>query len=158
MNIRAATDTDVASLVALFSESVHQIAARSYTPEQLAAWAPESPDLQQWRSRLACVETLVADFGGVIGGFISYTSSGHIEFLYTSPAFSRQGVASRLYVAATRRLHAKRVTSFSTDASLEACPFFEAMGFKVVEEQLIERSGVQLKRFAMTRISAEADA
>ena len=29
MNIRAATDTDVASLVALFSESVHQIAART---------------------------------------------------------------------------------------------------------------------------------
>lgn len=136
-------------MVALFIESVHQIAAHSYTLEQRMAWAPVSPDLEQWKSRLAILETLVADFEGVIGGFISYTGNGHIEYLFTSPAFSRRGVASRLYEAAVQSLRSKGVNKLTTHASMEARPFFELKGFSIVEEQLVERNGVQLRRFAM---------
>lgn len=157
MNIRPSIDSDVPSIVALFSESVRQIAARSYTPEQLAAWAPEPPDLKQWQSRLAHLETLVADFEGVIGGFIAYTCDGHIELLYTAPAFSRQGVASKLYEAAARILRSKGIRDLSTEASIEARPFFESKGFRVTQVQLAERNGTQLKRFAMTKAGAEAD-
>jgi len=151
MKIRTSTDSDLDSLVALFTESVHQIAARSYTPAQLAAWAPESPDLELWRSRLALVETLVAEIDEALAGFVSYTRDGHIEFLFTSPAFSRQGVASALFEAAARRLHVMGTNKLSTDASLEARPFFEAKGFRTVEEQVVERNGVQFRRFAMAR-------
>lgn len=158
MNIRASTHSDVASIFALFFESVHKIAARSYTVDQLAAWAPKSPDLKQWQSRLSHLETLVADFEGVIGGFISYTARGYIEFLYTSPVFSRQGVASTLYRAAVQILYSNGVRNLSTEASMEARPFFESMGFSVVEEQVAERNGVQFRRFAMTRVVAEAEA
>ena len=35
------------------------------------------------------------------------------------------------------------------DASLEARPFFESQGFKVVGEQTVERNGVAFRRFAM---------
>ena len=126
MNIRASADSDVASIAALFTESVHRIAARSYTSEQLAAWAPEPPDLAQWRERLALLETLVAEFDGAMAGFISYTDSGHIEFLFTSPAFSRKGVASKLYEMAEQRLYLNGAKKLSADASIEARPFFES--------------------------------
>ncbi len=155
MKIRASTDSDVASMVALFFEAVHQIAARNYTVEQLAAWAPASPDLEQWQSRLALLETLVADFEGVIAGFIAYTGTGHIEYLYTSPAYSRKGVASKLYETAVQSLRSKGVKKLTTDASMEARPFFELRGFSIVEEQLVERNGVQLKRFAMAGACGE---
>jgi putative acetyltransferase len=158
MNIRPTTDSDVASIAALFTESVHKIAARSYTPMQLAAWAPESPDLGQWRSRLALVETLVAEIDGAIAGFISYTDSGHIELLFTSPEFSRRGVASTLYEIAVQILDARGVKTLSTAASIEARPFFESKGFNIIEEQVVERNGVQLRRFAMTRTYSEKDA
>jgi len=158
MNIRTSTSSDVASIVALFTASVHQIAARSYTPAQLAAWAPESPNLDQWCSRLAILETLVAVPDGEIAGFISFAGNGHIELLFTSPAFSRKGVASRLYEIAAQTLRARGVRSLSTEASIEARPFFESMGFNIVEEQVVERNGVQLKRFAMTRVCGDKDA
>lgn len=158
MIIRNSTDSDVASIAALFTESVHHIAARSYSSVQLAAWAPEPPDLGQWRSRLACLETLVAELDGVITGFISYAANGHIEFLFISPAFSRNGVASRLYEVAVQNLHSKGVKTLSTEASIEALPFFESKGFRTVEEQVVERNGVQLKRFAMTRAYCDKDA
>ncbi len=158
MKIRTSTDSDVASIAALFTESVHKIAARSYTPMQLVAWAPEPPDLGQWRSRLALAETLVAELDGAMAGFISYTGSGHIELLFTSPEFSRKGVASMLYECAVRILDARDVKALSTDASIEARTFFESKGFNVVEEQVVERKGVQLKRFAMIRAYSEKDA
>lgn len=150
MIIRPYTDQDLAEVVALFTDSVHQIASRSYTPEQLVIWAPPAPDLEQWRARLSGVETLVAESGGVIAGFLSFTSNGHIEFLFTAPTFARQGVASLLYQAAMQRLTANEVDTLTTDASLEALPFFESRGLKVSKEQTVERNGVKFRRFAMT--------
>lgn len=158
MKIRASSPDDVAAITTVFFESVHKIAARSYTAEQREAWAPKSPDLEQWRSRLAGLETLVTEVGGEIGGFISYAANGHIEFLYTAPAFSRRGVASKLYRAAVGALYSSGVTHLSTEASIEARPFFQAMGFSVVEEQVVERDGVQLRRFAMSKVISGADA
>nr|WP_228289955.1 GNAT family N-acetyltransferase [Marinobacter salsuginis] len=95
------------------------------------------------------MKTLVAESRGVLAGFISFTSAGHIEFLFTAPSFSRRGVASLLYKAASQRLAASGVTKLTTDASLEARPFFESQGFKVVGEQTVERNGVAFRRFAM---------
>lgn len=149
MNIRLFAEQDLADVVALFTDSVHQLASRSYTPEQLAAWAPLSPDLEQWRSHLSGVETLVAESRGVLAGFISFTSRGHVEFLFTAPMFARRGVASLLYEAASQRLAANGIGTLTTDASLEARPFFESRGFKVTEEQTVERNGLQFRRFAM---------
>ncbi len=154
MIIRSSGAADTESIVALFTASVHQIAARSYSPEQLAAWAPESRDLEQWRARLVGLETLHAEFDGELAGFISFSCAGHIALLFTSPAFSRRGVASRLYESAVRKCLAKGVTKLTTEASIEARPFFESKGFKVVEQQAVERNGVQLKRFAMTGFCA----
>ena len=137
MNIRISTDGDLTSIVALFAASVHQIAARSYTPAQLMAWAPEPPDLAQWRSRLVTLETLVAVVDGEIAGFISYAGNGHIELLFSSPAFSRRGVASQLYEIAVQTLRERGVRRLTTEASIEARPFFESKGLNIVEEQVV---------------------
>ncbi|WP_296935907.1 GNAT family N-acetyltransferase [uncultured Marinobacter sp.] len=157
LSLRPGTETDLPSIVSLFTDSVHQLAARSYTPEQRAAWAPETPDLAQWRSRLSRVDTVIAESDGTMAGFISFTAGGHIEFLFTAPAFSRRGVASLLYEAALERLLGKGVRTLTTEASLEARPFFESRGFSVVEAQTVERDGVQLQRFAMARCLSQSE-
>lgn len=151
LNIRATEESDTASLIALFTESVHKIASASYTPEQLKAWAPASPDLAQWQTRLASLNTLVAEKEAAMAGFISFTDDGHIDLLFTSPMFARQGVASKLFEAAEKQLQANGVRRLTTDASLEARPFFESRGFLVVEEQAAERNGIVLRRFAMVK-------
>jgi putative acetyltransferase len=156
ISLRPATETDLPSIVSLFTDSVHQLAARSYTPAQRAAWAPEAPDLEQWRSRLAKVETLSAESNGTMTGFISFTANGHIEFLFTAPACSRRGVASLLYEAAVERLLGRGVRKLTTDASLEARPFFQAKGFSVVGAQTVERGSIKLQRFAMIRYLGES--
>ena len=151
MIIRDFQASELHALVTVFQQAVHELAAGSYTPEQRAAWAPASPDLERWRERLAALHTLVADVGGDIAGFIAFSGAGHIDLLYTSPGFARQGVASRLFNEALKRLQARDVRELSTEASLEARPFFQTQGFSIVSEQVVERDGVALKRFVMTR-------
>jgi hypothetical protein len=52
-------------------------------------------------------------------------------------------VASRLYEIAAQTLRARGVRSLSTEASIEARPFFESKEFNIVEEQVVERNGVK---------------
>jgi len=149
INIRSAVENDLASIATLFTESIHGIASSSYNQEQLNAWAPHPPDLEQWQLRLSGCTTLVAEIEREPAGFISFTSTGHIEYLFTSPEFSRQGIASELYGVAYNMLRGKGIDKLTTAASLEARPFFERQGFQVIREETVIRSGVVLNRFYM---------
>ncbi len=149
MKIRRATERDIPLLADLFTASVHGLAAGSYDKAQLDAWAPVPPDLEQWRARLASLETLVAEREGYPAGFIAFRNDGYIALLYTAPAHARSGVATALYGEAVSLLRGRGVRTLFTEASIEAQPFFERMGFRLVEEQRVERNGVRLIRFLM---------
>lgn len=51
--IRAHESRDLDAVVALFQRSVREVARRDYSAAELAAWAPECPDLQAWRRGLS---------------------------------------------------------------------------------------------------------
>lgn len=149
MNIRPATENDIARIVQLFTESVHGIASGSYNQQQLDAWAPRPPVMKQWQSRLSGLTTLLADDGSNLAGFVSFTTYGHIEHLFTSPEFARQGIATQLFAAARDALRERSIDRLTTEASLEAWPFFERQGFYVNKEETVQRNGVSFKRFVM---------
>lgn len=148
---RPATGDDVELLAELYTESVHGIAWASYSAEQLNAWAPRPPELEKWRNLLSGLQTLIAMREGVAAGFLSYSDEGHIALLFTSPAAKREGIATLLFRRAEEALRARGVEELFTEASLEARPFFERQGFEFVEEEIVERRGVLLRRFAMRR-------
>lgn len=149
MLIRPALESDLDALIAVFTASVHGIARRSYSAEQCVAWAPAVPDRAVWRSRLAATVTLLACEGEALAGFIAWERTGHIDMLFTSPAHARRGVATALFRAARADIERGGVQTLRTEASLEARPFFERQGFAVVEEEVVQRRGVALRRFRM---------
>lgn len=149
--IRPYREADLEAVVRLFTDSVHHLASRYYSADQLAAWAPQPPDLNRWAARLASVETRVADIDGELAGFIVYEPDGHIDLLYNSPAHSGRGVASALFHQAEAELARRGVTELYTEASLAARGFFERLGFRVEAEEHVQRNGVSLQRYAMRR-------
>lgn len=151
MQIRPYRDSDLNAVTDLFTASVRHLAAPYYDPAQIAAWAPGPPDLGLWQQRLSRVTTLVAEHGHQLVGFISYRSDGHIDMLFTTPTYTRHGVASRLYRHVESELAAMGVTELSTEASLVARPFFEHHGFRVIEQQRVELRGEVFLRFAMVK-------
>lgn len=149
--LRPAAPTEVPALAALFTASVHALAAAYYTPEQLAAWAPQPPDLAGWRQRLSALRTLVAEADGQLAGFIAYAVDGHIDLLFVAPEHARSGVASRLYTAAEQALRGLGVKTLRTEASEAARGFFARHGFEVLELQEAVRGGQRLRRYAMRK-------
>jgi len=156
VHIRPYADEDLAALVAVFTTSVHQLAASDYAPQQLDAWAPRSPDLAAWRQRLQSLETVVATDGAALIGFISYNLNGHVDLLYTSPSYARRGVASLLYRFVEGALASAGALEIFTEASSVARPFFEHFGFATIEEQNVPVGGCSFRRYAMRKANKAA--
>lgn len=151
MNIRPYRASDLESVARIFTEAVHELAASSYDNEQRSAWAPRPPDNSYWRQRLEALQTIVAEIDREPAGFLSYEEDGHIDLLYTAPAYVRRGVATALYRHVEGIFLSSAIAEIFTEASNTARPFFEHHGFRVVEEQIVKVRGVTLPRYAMRK-------
>ncbi len=158
VNARPYESADLRRVIETYTTSIHHLAAPYYSPEQIAAWAPVEPDLARWEERLAALHSVVAECGGVLAGFASYTEEGYLDFLFTHPSFARRGVARLLYQSVESALHSLGVNEVTSHVSLAARAFFEHQGFVVDAEECVECRGVFLRRFAMhKRLELEGD-
>lgn len=151
MTIREYKATDRDTLVALFTESVHQLAVGYYDADQRAVWAPRPANPVHWQRVFEKLFTLVAEQDGNITGFIAFEPDGHIALLFVSPEYQGKGVAFHLYREVESRLANQGTRELFTEASLVARPFFERQGFVVEEKQRVMRKGIELVRFAMRK-------
>jgi putative acetyltransferase len=149
--VRGYEPNDLPAVVALFARSVHQIACRDYTPAQLAAWAPERPDLDAWARRLSTDGVFVSEREDRLAGFARIDEGGELDLLYVDPLFERQGVATELFHTVTAWARRSAIARLSANVSITARPFFERMGFRVLQSQIVEREGVRLENFRMER-------
>ncbi|MFW5824307.1 MAG: GNAT family N-acetyltransferase [Marinobacter sp.] len=146
---------DLSPLVRVFTDSVHELTATAYDETQRYAWASRTPQLDSWQQRLESLETLVAEEGSELAGFISYDHQGNIDLIFTAPNYARRGVASKLYREAEQRLKAEGVTELYTEASVVARPFFQRHGFEVESEQRAAVRGAHILRYVMRKTLAE---
>lgn len=151
MEIRQATAADARALTQVLTDAIHGLAGEHYNAAQREAWAPSEPDFANWARRLLPLHTLLAEDGRGLLGFISYENNGHIELLFTAPRAARRGVATALYQRAETALAAEGVGRLVVEASLVSHAFFAGQGFRVDEEQVVERRGVMLRRHAMSK-------
>ncbi|MCR9247687.1 MAG: GNAT family N-acetyltransferase [bacterium] len=151
MRIRAAHPSDSAELAELFTSSVHGLASPHYDANQLHAWAPNPPDPDYWRRRLAAVDVRVAEIDGQLAGFVGFHDNGHIDLMFVHPDHARSGVATALLKHAEHELAAVGVVSFHTEASEAARPFFERQGFEVERHEFVDARGVEIGRYVMRK-------
>jgi GNAT superfamily N-acetyltransferase len=156
MDVRNYRPDDAGAIAQLFTESVWGIRATDYSAEQIAAWAPTSPDVESWRRRLSGSIAFLAENDSAIVGFIASESDGHLDHLYVHSGFQRQGVGSGLYRRVERELFAGGIHRIFTEASITARPFFESVGFRVIAAQHVERRGCSFTNYRMERFLLES--
>ena len=149
ITIRPYCEADLQAVLDLFQAAVRVGAAAYYDAAQRDAWAPTAPDTERWQARLASAHTLLAERDGTLLGFLAFEPNGHIDLLFTSPEYTRSGVASALYGEAEARLMASGVNELFTEASHLARRFFEKQGYVVMQGEQVIRNGVALPRFRM---------
>lgn len=143
---------DLEAVVALFGRSVRGVAARDYSPEQIAAWAPEPPDLAAWAKRLQAGGVFVCVRDDRIAGFARIDDTGYVDLLYVDADRQRQGVGRALMDRVLAWAAERKLARLRSDVSITARRFFERVGFRVVRSQFVERRGVQFRNFAMERL------
>lgn len=148
MELREYRQEDCREMAELFYETVRTVNRRDYTEEQVMAWAPGIPDLEQWNRSFLDHYTLVAWEGGRIVGFGDIDQSGYLDRLYVHKDFQGKGVATAICEGLERHVLVERIT---THASITARPFFEGRGYRAVREQQVERRGERLTNFVMEK-------
>ena len=151
MKTRLYKPTDLMVVVKLFYENVHHVCVNDYTLEQLDAWAPLEPDLYRWKASLNKNHTLVVEENDEIIGFGDMGETGYIDRLYVRKDCLHKGVATLILNQLEKYAKTKGIVFMNTAASITAKPFFEKQGFVVLNEQVVERKGVRLKRYLMEK-------
>jgi GNAT superfamily N-acetyltransferase len=152
--IRRYEPGDVHSLIEIYQQAIHVLAAPYYNKAQLDAWAPAVMDPAKWHARVSPQQTFIADCDGRAGAFIAWDWTGHIDFIFTHPAFARRGLARALYGAAEETIRQQGAPRLFAEVSLAARPFFESRGFVAEREREVDCRGQRLRQFIMSKTLA----
>lgn len=147
MEIRRYHSSDCKELTELFYHTVHTVNAKDYTKEQCDAWTTGQADLRKWDSSLKAHHSIVAEEDGVILGFADIDETGYLDRLYVHADHQGKGIATALCDQLERSVTGK----ITTHASITARPFFEKRGYQTVKEQQVERQGILLTNYVMTK-------
>jgi len=142
---------DIESVLNLFYDNIHTVCTKDYTPEQLDAWAPKEPDIYRWKASLNKNHTLVVEDNGHIIGFGDVGETGYLDRLYVDKDYLHKGIGSLIVEQLEKYAKAKGIVFMNTAASLTSRDFFEAKGYVVLQEQIVERHGVRLRRYLMEK-------
>jgi putative acetyltransferase len=142
-----ATPTDNAELADVMFDAVRNGPSK-YTQAQRAAWVPERRSGAEWETRLVAKDIAIGLDGIRILGFMSIEGGGYIDFAFIRPEAQGSGLFRRLFGMVQERARAADDARLWVHASLMAQPAFAAVGFSVVEHQIVQ-IGDQLFQRAM---------
>ncbi len=153
--VRRYESSDLYPVVSLFTRSVHEVNCRDYNSEQLAAWAPELPDMEAWADRLASGSVFVGEQDGAIVGFarivLDAAQTAYLDLLFVAAEAQGLGVGCILMEQVTAWTISQGVRTITSDVSITARRFFEQQGFKVIAKQKVRRRQVEFRNFRMER-------
>lgn len=134
--LRAIKAQDIPALVRLFQDTVHQVNAKDYAPEQLLAWAPQNidPNQARWQSLVDNIAYLV-EIDKVIVGFADMTSEGYIDRLFVHKDYQGQGIAKILLQKLESEARRHGIRKITAEVSITAKPLVERFGASIVREQ-----------------------
>ncbi|WP_233237238.1 GNAT family N-acetyltransferase [Bordetella sp. LUAb4] len=152
MRIRRFRLGDEPALFQVFHSSIHLVAARDYTAEQIEAWAPADLDQDIWRERMRTIRPFVAELasGGIVG-YADVQESGYIDHFFVSGHHPRRGIGQALMARIHEEAARLGLTELTSDVSRSAQPFYAHHGFEIVELRYPERRGVVIPNALMRK-------
>ncbi len=153
MRIRPYRPDDAAALSALHYAAVREIGARDYSPEQVAAWAPQPLDLLRYETKSKdgrAILVAVDDEGAPIA-YGELEPDGHIDHLYCRPDHVGTGVGWALVDELEDLARARGIKRLYVEASEAAQRMFLRREYAVVERRRFILRGVAIHNYLMDR-------
>ncbi|QIR13891.1 GNAT family N-acetyltransferase [Shewanella aestuarii] len=140
----------------LYHQAIQQISHPRYNQSKKTAWSKAPRSKKYWQIRLRRNKTwvMINEHQQLIG-FISvatdFTHQGYIEYLYVSPQYQQQGIASALLRTLQTWCQQQSFTQLSVDASYLSRPIFEKAGFTLCHPSYQRKLGQTLNGFLLTK-------
>jgi putative acetyltransferase len=151
LKIRLFEPQDAESIAQLFHDTVREVNLRDYSSSQVQAWAPDDLHFRNWAEVCAQRFTFVADDNGTIAGFGELEANGHIDCFYCHKNYQRRGVGSQIYQAIEAKAIELQLSRLFVEASITAKPFFQQMGFAIVQKQEVVRRSETFINYQMEK-------
>ncbi|GAB3255631.1 GNAT family protein [Chitinimonas naiadis] len=151
MHIRPYHPDEAPALWRIFHSSIHRLAHRHYSPEQLAAWAPDEFNEATWTRRMAGIQPFVVEDAGQLLGYSDLQADGYIDHFFVAGEAGGKGVATLLMQHIHQLAAARSLSELYADVSLAAEGFFLRQGFQVVQRQMPVARGVTLANARMRK-------
>lgn len=151
MEVRKFRQGDERELWNLFYNTIHNVNSKDYNTNQVAAWVPDDLDINIVFQKFREIDPFVVIKEGEIIGYADIQSDGYIDHFYCHHDFQRQGVGSMLFAALKKEARERGILKMYSNVSITARPFFEAMGFSVEKEQILQVKDQKLKNYRMVR-------
>jgi L-amino acid N-acyltransferase YncA len=131
IRVRPAQSADCAAIWAVHTRAIRHGAATHYSPGDLAAWSSRMTPASYAEPLLTRTVLVAERADGRIVGFAQLNAAeGAIDAVYVDPDETRRGAGRALVEALERQARTAGVTSLALDASLNAVPFYEALGYR----------------------------
>jgi putative acetyltransferase len=151
ITVRQFQVADANAIAQLFHDTVREVNRRDYTEAQVKAWAPDNLYFRDWVEACSNRMTYVAETNGEIVGFGELKPDGHIDCFYCHKDYQGQGVGRVLFQAIAAQAEVLQLPRLFTEASITAKPFFERMGFVVIQAQQVTVRGETFVNYKMEK-------
>ena len=152
VSLRRIRPADTGAIVALFRDTIRRVNIKDYSLEQVLAWAPEQMDLRIWTDKLSTRYSILAEIAGQIVGFGDLESDGHLDHLFVHADRQASGIGRTLAAAMEGEARRQRIGRIFTEASITARPFFERLGYRLLQEQEVLCRGVMMTNYRMEKV------
>jgi len=152
-SIRLAKTADVPQLAQLYYETVIRNGAQHYTEAQIQAWASFAQNETAFAQFFEAVTTFVREANGDMLGFAGIAADGHVTAIYVRGDRLGQGIGSQLMETLLQYAAAQGLHRLYAEASEFSVGLFLKFGFQQFDTEVVDRHGVQFRRYLMERLS-----
>lgn len=152
VRIRNYQPNDNKALWEIYFHTVRKINVRDYSQEQVEAWAPSDFDSELWQKCLHRIQPFVAELDGRVVGYTDLQPNGLIDHFFCHHEYQGKGVGRALMEHVFQIGSVRGVSRYFSEVSITARPFYEHLGFTVVNEQEVEMRGVKLTNYVMEKV------
>ncbi len=151
ITIRKGNETDLPEMLSLFKTSIDEVCKKDYDQHQLEAWKSGADNKERWIKVIRDQYVLVAVSGNQIAGFCTLDQGNYIDLLFVHKDYQQKGIASILYNEVEKEVRLHHQMQITADVSKTARPFFERIGFHVIQEQKVNIKGIALTNYKMAK-------
>ncbi|WP_343659558.1 GNAT family N-acetyltransferase [Chryseobacterium sp.] len=151
ITIRKGNETDLPEMLSLFKTSIDEVCKKDYDQHQLEAWKSGADNKERWIKVIRDQYVLVAVSGNQIAGFCTLDQGNYIDLLFVHKDYQQKGIASILYNEVEKEVRLHHQMQITADVSKTARPFFERIGFHVIQEQEVNIKGIALTNYKMAK-------